>query len=375
MSAPLTLTPSRPGTYRMLDAYRGMASLGVVAFHWAEMSARRQPELAGNALYAACGYGFLGVQIFFVISGYCIAAAAVGLLRRGDSLGSYGVARLRRIYPTYWAALILVTIFYEISYHLAKRGVIAENILTETSVFDRGFWYHFGNITLTTIPLHETLRLAVAWTLCYEIAFYALVGMALALCARNAGRLLTLLHILTLTALAALLLRPTHGVFPLNLWPHFGLGIFLYDLLAYKGDTRRTRAVGIGFAVSLAMYAAFAALYNVPIGAMGQTSRLTFAVAGAFALFLLATYRFDAIWSKMPPLRWLSFVGVFSYSLYLIHMMPLRIWNQFWQKLHAPGYLHPLAFVGAFVVAVGCAYGFFYLFERPLLIRKGKATT
>ena len=359
----------RAGTYRTLDAYRGIASLGVVAFHWAEMAVHRQPELAGNPLYALCDYGSLGVHIFFVISGYCIANAAASNLRRNDSLGSYVVARLRRIYPVYWAALLLAALFYQGSYMLAKRGVIADNLMTQVSLWERPPLYHVANLTLTMIPLNQRLLLSVAWTLCYEVAFYGIVALAILISARRTERMLTLLHGLTLLSLGGLILAPTHHVFPLNLWPNFGIGVFVYDYLTLRENPARNRAVRIGFAVALFLYAVFAALHNVPVGNVGQFSRTTFTIAAVFALFLLAAYRFDAKWASLAPFQWLGFVGVFSYSLYLTHTITLRIFNQVWQKLNLPGALHPLGFVLAVAFAVAAAYGFFLLFERPFLTR------
>src|SRR5689334_17881239 len=93
--------PPKLAPYRMLDAWRGVASLAVVAFHWAEIATRRAAALDMNPLYAVSHYGALGVQIFFVISGFCIANAGMATLRRGEPLGTYARARIRRIYPTY----------------------------------------------------------------------------------------------------------------------------------------------------------------------------------------------------------------------------------------------------------------------------------
>ena len=363
----------RPGTFRMLDAYRGVASLAVVAFHWSEMAISHQAAWAGNPLYALSAYGFLGVQIFFVISGYCIANAAVANLRRGDSLKNYVMARLRRIYPTYWAALILAAAFFQISYEMAQRGMIPHNLFTQTSLWARSPLYHLSNVTLTMVPLNQPPLLAVAWTLCYELAFYGIVGVALFFCAGRAGRLLTLLHGFTLLTLGALLLVPNHNIFPLELWPHFGMGIFVYDLIAVRDNAARTKAVGIGFASALALYAAFVGLYDVHIGFFGQTSRVTFAAAGAFALFLLATYRFDAKWAAQTALKWLGAVGVFSYSLYLTHTIALRVFNQLWRQLHLSDGLHLVGFALAVATSVLFAYGFYLLFERPLLNRGRKS--
>ena len=48
----------------------------------------------------------LGVPMFFVISGYCIAASAEATIDRGESAGSFLAPRVWRIYPPYWFALL-----------------------------------------------------------------------------------------------------------------------------------------------------------------------------------------------------------------------------------------------------------------------------
>ena len=49
---------------------------------------------------------YLGVPIFFVISGYCIAASADSSRRKGDSPWTFLKRRFWRIYPPYWASLV-----------------------------------------------------------------------------------------------------------------------------------------------------------------------------------------------------------------------------------------------------------------------------
>ena len=48
----------------------------------------------------------LGVSLFFVISGYCIAASAEATARKGGSPWGFMGRRVWRIYPPYWAALL-----------------------------------------------------------------------------------------------------------------------------------------------------------------------------------------------------------------------------------------------------------------------------
>jgi len=100
---------------------------------------------------------------------------------------------------------------------------------------------------------------------------------------------------------------------------------------------------------------------------MGQMSRLTFLVAALFAVFLVAAHRHDERWSRLPVVRTLGVVGLFSYSLYLTHTVTIRVVNQAIQALHLPAGGHYLYFALAALAAVGFAYLFYLLFEKPML--------
>jgi peptidoglycan/LPS O-acetylase OafA/YrhL len=364
MSAAST-TPARLAPYRMLDVWRGVASLAVVFFHWSEIAIRRWPDLATNLLYSISSYGALGVQIFFVISGFCIANAGIATLRRGEPIGAYARARVRRIFPTYWAALCLALAFYFAGFLMARHGAIASNIFTQQNPLDGTFLSRLANLTLTMVELRQPMTLAVAWTLCYEVAFYAVVGLVLFACARlhRENAVLPLLHVLTTVSLVALLLFPRHRVFPLDLWPHFGLGVFVYDILS-RPTVRSTRWWLCGV---LVLYAAYIALHNVLLGAMGQMSRPSFLVTALFAVYLLFAYRSDERISHLPFVRTLGLVGLFSYSLYLTHTVTIRVVNQAVQALRLPEGGHYLYLGLAALAAIGFAYLFFLLFERPML--------
>ena len=360
---------TRAAPYRLLDAWRGVASLAVVAFHWAEVALRTTPDRADNWFYQACSYGFLGVQIFFVISGFCIAAAACAALNKqqasGASAGSvlrlYLTARARRIFPTYWAGLALVLLFSFAATQMARAGKIPENIYTNFNAGQLFSGTMLANLTLTGTPLHEPMYLAVAWTLCYEAAFYLVIGAALAFVAwRNrtegAGSVLTLLNVLhgvTLASLTALLLFPQNVPFPLELWPQFGLGVFVYDLLTPTPQSTpiRRRKVWAAFWASLALLFAFVIFRNVNVGTMAQAARLAFPTSAFFALLLLVLHPSDKTLADQKGLRVLGFVGLFSYSLYLTHTVVLRIAGQVLQKAHVFPRFEAASF---FIVTAAC---------------------
>src|SRR5688572_16597179 len=104
--------PPRQPRYDSLDLWRGVACLVVVAYHAAVFThsdafeERLRADGGGLCewLLAAVGRFWFGVPVFFVISGYCIAASADAARAKRGGVGRYFVRRLRRIYPPLWAA-------------------------------------------------------------------------------------------------------------------------------------------------------------------------------------------------------------------------------------------------------------------------------
>src|SRR4029078_6267041 len=94
-------------------------------------------------------YGRLGVPVFFVISGYCIAATAEATRRRDGNIADYFLRRFRRIFPPYWAVLITSAIIIALFDLLIAPCLITSQPRMES----RPWWFSisqwFGNITLT----------------------------------------------------------------------------------------------------------------------------------------------------------------------------------------------------------------------------------
>ncbi|MGO4424485.1 acyltransferase family protein, partial [Streptomyces sp. MCAF7] len=104
--------PSRgaPVRLRALDGLRLLAALMVAAYHYggrggeisqAWGSSPREQFPTASTYFA---YGCLGVQIFFVISGFVICMSGWG-----RPLRSFFASRVSRLYPAYWAAILIVT--------------------------------------------------------------------------------------------------------------------------------------------------------------------------------------------------------------------------------------------------------------------------
>ena len=100
----------RSSRYQSLDVWRGAACLMLVMYHgtfYASHSWKSSDPstwTVGGLAINLLGRMWIGVPIFFVVSGYCIAASSDASRRRTHSLRTYFARRFRRIYPPLWIA-------------------------------------------------------------------------------------------------------------------------------------------------------------------------------------------------------------------------------------------------------------------------------
>ncbi len=151
---------------RGIEALRGVAALSVVAYHAIVMSGL---ELNGTAT-TLLQNGAAGVDIFFVISGFVMVISAHRLQGQAGAACQFAVARLRRIVPLYWVC----------------SAVKIGTIIAAPSLGKATLSASFVVASLLFLPAHDdTGRFApvlpVAWTLSFEMLFYALFALALAL--------------------------------------------------------------------------------------------------------------------------------------------------------------------------------------------------
>src|SRR5947209_8469455 len=114
--------------YLSLDIWRGLACLLVLVHHstfYKATGANFKGLLATASawLETVAARLWIGVPLFFVISGYCIAATADSSRRRPHAIGNYFIRRFRRIYPPYWILLALtIAVVLLIDLALAPRS-------------------------------------------------------------------------------------------------------------------------------------------------------------------------------------------------------------------------------------------------------------
>ncbi len=329
-----------------LQGLRGIAVLAVVLYHC-------HPRLAGTWLYGASLWGWAGVNLFFVLSGFLITSILLQSRGKPHYFRNFYGRRVLRIWPVY--VLVLVVVYLEAPWFIGSPIGVA--IRTAP-------W--FAYIFFVQNLFHLTLPPAVGptWSLAIEEQYYFVWAPAV----RILTRPWMLASALGAALVASPLLRhanlrwmtPTHTLIHLD-------GIACGSLLALGlytlGLNRRVwLAVGLsGLTVGLLAAGTVA----------GGTAFLDSALALAFGGAVLAAI---ASTGARNPLHValrrgpLAFYGRISYGLYMIHIAVFIFFGWFDAHMDHYGMAGDLAVVGfRLAVSTLAAAALWYGFESRIL--------
>jgi peptidoglycan/LPS O-acetylase OafA/YrhL len=313
-----TAEPRAP-RYESLDFWRGVACLSVLINHAVWYVPREHDGLL-SAMAQFALRGWAGVPIFFVISGYCIAAACDNHRRKSGAVSAYFWKRFRRIYPPYWLVLFTSAVVLGLG-DVVLHGAIVASQMPRPWWFSP--WQWFGGITLTELWRYHLiggpkgLFLGHAWTLCYEEQFYAVTGVLLLLCPRRffSGIVLTTLGVGAVVFWGRSAAAPIDGFFFDGSWFQFAMGVFVY----YAQNYGRPALVALTSA-GLGIVAVWAAAAGAALLEPAKNDAQVYLVASLFALAAIGLRRWDAAIVSSKVLRPITACGVMCYSLYLIHL-------------------------------------------------------
>jgi peptidoglycan/LPS O-acetylase OafA/YrhL len=360
-------------SFPFLDGVRGLAIVSVVTCHTPFAASDTAPVRVVNALMYT---GAWGVSLFFVLSGFLITLAVLGLRGRAD-VAPYLLRRAGKILPPFYLVLLLDALLL----FLWKGGAGIGPAL----------------LAYATTYAHFTPRYAgfdpVCWSLFIEIHFYLLLPLlylALRRVTRHAG-LVTGLIFLTVPAVVRFTtpypLSDGYTVWfwKWNLFPRgfdfFAPGI----LLAVLFQAHRENAALRRWAVPLAWVGAGLLVLSVLAGAYLRFRIAHFdsnsnrepvwekefsrylTCAGTFLLLFLVFARRESWLGRaltFPPLR---YAGLISYELYLIHLPILNAFGDNLPVAHGNIALQLCRNVVPDTISVGLAALIYHFFSAPTL--------
>lgn len=332
---------------------RGIAALIVVCFHYRYYLNDSFPVVdIGDILFAN---GAFGVDLFFIISGFIICYSTERI-EKFPAI-SFAMKRFFRIYPLLFVALTLFILFFDLEGHS-----IASSLVPLHADYDaKGPTYGFH-------------LLSPVWTLTYEILFYLLFMFSLMISQRYrqiiASTFIIGLFIflqyklhgtLQLSAYQKLdtkiveTIKPLVAVFSSPMALEFALGILLYVI--YKATPRLSHnQQWVANAALIVAIFAVIGLYHPNI--LEGHGPLNWGLPCFVLLLALLVYEKQ---KGLPEIKSLIFLGNISFSLYLLHMIVIKLMRKY---EIAPKLFGLVVFISALVISMIAAHISFIFIEK-----------
>ncbi len=328
-----------------IQVLRGFAACAVVLYHTDIILGHR--NYGTNSQFGGLAeWGWLGVNLFFMISGFTILLAHhrdVGVPQR---LARYSWRRFVRVYPIYWlmAVAFLIATYFKPDYR--PLDLRPGNLLT--------------TVMLLPFVQDPELPLKVAWSMLFEVMFYGL--FALAILSRHASRLLWPLW--TVAILVSVFVFHRYALDPLNVYNlYFILGALLWRAMPHlRASALIPLLLGLGISC-----VAVSGIVG-PRANFDHDNLALFAVAlpvlFVLAICLVAEKAYPRLFSSPT----LLLIGDASYSIYLVHSAVLSVAGSLQSKalMWIPGVVY---FVAAGVGSVIVGIGVHLYIEKPILTR------
>lgn len=336
-----------------IQGLRAIAVLAVIVFHL------NPAWLPG---------GFVGVDIFLVISGFLISSILLHKKSKPgysltSTLGYFYTSRLKRIAPAYYATLVMVSLLAAVLFLPADFATYRDGLKKAAWFNSNSYFASFGDYFA---PANHEQPLLHTWSLAIEIQFYLIAPFIFLLIPKRLLSWLLPLGILIFTAIAEYKLRTgaqqaTYYSLLARL-PAFFFGGWIALHIANVnrergGDSKKLWVTATAFALIV-----IALAWPKPTGYFPGLAGLIPTVAAGLIIWSGAQNKLTALLSS----KTMIWVGGLSYSLYLWHW-PVLAFMRYYTGAEILSWQYSLTFI---VLTLALASASFYWIETPLRLKK-----
>jgi peptidoglycan/LPS O-acetylase OafA/YrhL len=343
-----------------IDIFRGVAFLLVLFSHCHVSSGIRYPIyinlgfIRHNDITNLLGFGYIGVDFFFVISGFCLSLPYFIDNDRKLNWIVFLKRRVLRVYPAFTASFLLLLLSGWIIRFFISDDSLLPVFAKPTAIFR----------IITGYLLQTTEMNGSFWTLCLEMRWYLLFPLVLSW-ARRFGAL----YLLAASLFVCFLIPQgldLHGPLKVPVYlPSLIAGIAVAEIFSQQKKPVNQlviRYAWLGFIIFMGVtFWILPGPFDPGRGSIAEVLPTT----GLFSFLVLMGVK----WQRLNYFgRWLELIGIYSYSLYLIHqplieflgfILKTEKWTSPWSLIYS------LIFLPSIMLVFG--YLFYIVFERPFL--------
>ena len=342
------------GRLRSIEGMRGLAAMAVVLFHLSGKMIEELQAVLPDFITIVMSYGYLGVPVFFVISGIVISLSVNNQKVTLRYAGNFALRRSIRLDITYWASICFVLALMTLN----------NNFLGGDNPYPS-----MGNVLLHMFYLQDLFAVdpkisVVYWTLCLEIQLYLFFLASVWLSQTLSKRLnfdyykvhlsgVILLGIYSLTLDQQITSLSVPGLF-VPYWHYFLIGLLISNVV--KGERASIPILFSWIAIE--------------IGFLMSGDIVSYSVAGiGFGMLVFFLWRWNLMDTFLSS-RFFQYLGSISYTLYLVHpdvgWKAISVGKQvFGSGMSSIATL--FVFLSALLLSILVAHLFHIAFEKPSL--------
>jgi len=339
--------------FNLLQIYRGLAAMMVVLLH---LSYRLKITSGETFLYEIFKFGGTGVDFFFVLSGFIITYIHYKDLSEGRKVKSFFSKRFVRIYPMYW----FVCIIHFLIYFLPDKGAMQAN----------GLEFYIKSFLLIKVNNGPFLR--VGWTLTYEIIFYFLFGLLILIGRKSIAFIFFILWCSAILLFNFSVLKdvPIGKSFYFQVYNlEFLLGCFI----GYLANRKILPNGKIWFSLGIfSLILTYSLLFLNILDVENSSTTAIIGISYAILIYGSISKSFDTVKYN----KTLLLIGNASYTIYLVHMIPVKYYMYFFVKfkkliytdnLLYNNFIFVIGFIAMLAIILLVSIALHLFVEKPLI--------